>query len=137
MPLKRKSIPKKTRILVWEKFGRKCAYCGCDLPYEKMQVDHLESVYLERFKPKDQKMGDKINDLDNLMPSCRSCNFYKGASRLSTFRKKLSTLGKRLLTKNSAKFVLNLGVRYGIVEIKEFDGVFYFEKFLDENKKSR
>jgi len=124
---KQKSFTKEERQKVHQKYLGHCAYCGCDLPYDKMQIDHLESVFLQRFKPKDQKSD--INAFDNLMPSCKSCNYYKGASRLETFRKKLKTLSRRLLTKNSAKFVLNLAVRYGIVEINEFDGEFYFEKY--------
>lgn len=44
MPVKRKPRPKKTRIKVWEKYGKKCAYYGCDLEYKDMQVDHADSV---------------------------------------------------------------------------------------------
>ncbi len=40
-----KKIPKKTRLAVYEKCNHRCAYCGCDLKYEDMQVDHIKSVY--------------------------------------------------------------------------------------------
>lgn len=36
-----KKIPKKTRLAVYEKCNHRCAYCGCDLKYEDMQVDHI------------------------------------------------------------------------------------------------
>jgi len=38
-------IPKKIREKVWLKYGKHCAYCGCDLEYRKMQVDHIEPLY--------------------------------------------------------------------------------------------
>lgn len=43
--MKHKRIPKKTRELVLNKYGGKCAYCGCDLTLSTMQVDHIKSVY--------------------------------------------------------------------------------------------
>jgi hypothetical protein len=29
-------IPKEVRLLVWEKYDKKCAYCCVDLEYKKM-----------------------------------------------------------------------------------------------------
>jgi hypothetical protein len=31
-----KRLSKDNRLLVWEKYGKKCAYCGVDLEYKKM-----------------------------------------------------------------------------------------------------
>lgn len=44
--MKRKPIPQEIRRQVYEKCNGHCAYCGCELKYEDMQVDHKESVYL-------------------------------------------------------------------------------------------
>ena len=41
---KHKTIPKKIRLELYEKYNNKCAYCGCDLEYKDMQVDHVKSV---------------------------------------------------------------------------------------------
>lgn len=38
-----KQIKTKIRIAVLEKCNSKCAYCGCDLTLESMQVDHIIS----------------------------------------------------------------------------------------------
>ena len=42
---KHKAIPKKTRLKSYDKYNHRCAYCGCDLEYKDMQVDHVKSVY--------------------------------------------------------------------------------------------
>ncbi len=31
-----KQLPKDIRLIVWEKYGRKCIYCGADLEYSQM-----------------------------------------------------------------------------------------------------
>lgn len=33
-----KKIPKKIRLLVYEKCNHRCAYCGCELEYKDMPV---------------------------------------------------------------------------------------------------
>lgn len=42
---KHKAIPKKTRIALYDRYNHRCAYCGCDLEYKDMQVDHIKSIY--------------------------------------------------------------------------------------------
>lgn len=41
---KRKSIPKKIRLLVYEKCNHRCGYCGCEIEYKDMQVDHAKPL---------------------------------------------------------------------------------------------
>ena len=60
--------------------------CGCKLEYKDMQVDHVKSVFYY----------NGTNDIDNLLPSCRMCNFYKSTFTLDEFRKNLETLHERL-----------------------------------------
>ena len=43
---KHKPIPKRMRLLLYEKYNHKCAYCGCNLEYKDMQVDHIKSLSL-------------------------------------------------------------------------------------------
>lgn len=45
-----KKIPKKTRLAVYEKCNHRCAYCGCDLKYEDMQVDIL-NLFMQTMMP--------------------------------------------------------------------------------------
>lgn len=57
----------------------RCVYCGRQIPKEKMQVDHVIAVnrvkknWLYRLC-----VPHGINDLDNLVCSCRKCNLRKG-----------------------------------------------------------
>ena len=37
----RKPIPKSVRKQVYAKYNGHCAYCGCELEYKDMQVDHV------------------------------------------------------------------------------------------------
>lgn len=107
-------IKKADRLKTYEKCGGKCAYCGKDLNgIHNMQVDHII--------PKRKGGEDK---LENYNPSCRRCNHYKRSSSLEYLRVMLKTLHSRLL-KN---YIFNVALDYGIIEIKPFDGKFYFEK---------
>jgi 5-methylcytosine-specific restriction endonuclease McrA len=40
----RKAISKKMRLEVYNKYNGHCAYCGKELEYKDMQVDHLIPV---------------------------------------------------------------------------------------------
>lgn len=115
--MSRKQIAQKIRKQVYEKYNRHCAYCGCELKYKDMQVDHVVSVY----------GNNGSNDIENLMPACRMCNFYKSSFPLEVFRKHLETLHERL----QKPFIYRLALKYGLIEEHKNKVVFYFEK---ENK---
>lgn len=51
---------------VFELFGRKCAYCRCDLTEQTVTVDHVIPI----------SKGGR-NSIDNLAPACKSCNSSK------------------------------------------------------------
>ena len=126
---KRKAIKKEVRIQVWNKYGRRCAYCGCVLRYKDMQVDHLIPVAREHMR----KMTERREYLDNLMPACRSCNFYKGSWLLEKWRKEMMLIPRRLRT-GKAGFLVRLAERYGIIELKLFSGEFYFERYSNQER---
>ena len=86
-----------------------------------MQVDHVI--------PKWKKIQsfhnlEKINDFNNLMPSCRRCNHYKRGDGLEEFRKKMITLHERV----EKQYINKVAIDFGIINLTPFDGVFYFEK---------
>lgn len=106
--MSRKTIPKKTRLELYEKYNHRCGYCGCEIAYKDMQVDHLKPVYVHG-----EYLGDmdseQLNDISNFIPACRQCNLYKSTFELEEFRYRLA-------------------VKYGLIEEKEHPIVFYFEE---------
>lgn len=122
---------KDIRQKVWNKYNCKCAYCGNDLEYDKMQVDHKIPIYRNHSDEELLKMNivRGTNEIKNLLPSCRECNFYKGTSTIEVFRNLIHTILDRV----KKPFIVRLAVKYGLISFKPFDGVFYFEKIETEN----
>jgi 5-methylcytosine-specific restriction endonuclease McrA len=111
-------MKKEIRIRVYNKYNNHCAYCGRVIMYKDMQVDHLIP------KARAHLITTNINDFNNLMPSCRRCNHYKRSNTLEQFRKNLKTIHKRI----KLIYINKVGIDYGVIQIKPFDGVFYYEK---------
>ena len=120
--MKRKSISKKTREIVLNKYGGKCAYCGCELTLRTMQVDHIKAVYASSLENNGVETQD--DSLDNLNPSCRQCNFYKGTLDIEQFRDKIKTILYRTF---QSTFQAKLAKKLGMMKVTQFDK-FYFEK---------
>ncbi|MCP4181439.1 MAG: HNH endonuclease [bacterium] len=119
---------KELRLKVWNKYGKKCAYCGCELEYKEMQVDHIRpQLHYEFGVKKDSPKYDK-DDFRNLNPSCRGCNFYKSTYTVDEFRTNMTTIIERI----KKPFIVRLAIKYGIITFKPFNGVFYFENKLNK-----
>lgn len=116
------SFPEEQEKKVHEKFEGRCAYCGREITLEEMQVDHVTSI----------RQGG-TDDFKNLFPSCRWCNHYKRSMDLEGFRTYLETLHERL----SKKYIVKVGINFGIVDIKPFDGIFYFEYYNKTKRRTR
>ena len=112
--MKRRKLMKAERLLVYDKFNGKCAYCGCKLNYNEMTVDHVEPL-----------RNGGIDEVINMYPSCRSCNHYKSTYTTDKFKHEIGQIPSRLL-KSSATF--RLAVKYGLVEIKEKEIKFECER---------
>ena len=120
-------VSKEVRKRVFNKFGGHCACCGCELKLSDFQIDHLVPRCAEHNKGYYGKKATEeyIYSFRNLMQSCKTCNHYKRSSKLEVFRQVyLGTLISRL--KDS--FIFQVAEKYGMVEIKGWDGKFYFER---------
>ena len=110
----RRKLSKKDRQKIYHKTKGHCAYCGCELPYEKMQVDHIVPIH-----------RGGINELDNMLPACRSCNHYKSTMTLEDFRECIGNwhdvLMRDCVTYKNA-------VRFGVVIPNPHKVTFYFER---------
>jgi predicted RNA-binding Zn-ribbon protein involved in translation (DUF1610 family) len=123
-------MKKSERIKVHEKYNGHCAYCGKEIDYKDMQVDHMHPkcqghLYeSERSREYYNLKGENVDSFENLMPACRRCNHYKRSYRLDDFRKMIKTLNERVVKAYIAKVALD----FCTIELKEWDGMFYFEK---------
>ncbi len=121
------AIKKADRQKTYEKYGGRCAYCGKIFNSIKdMQVDH---IIPKRNSINELEKGKQIDCLDNYNPSCRRCNHYKRANSFETFRTLLKTIEFRL----RKDYLFKVAEDYGVVEVKPFDGTFYFEKMESED----
>ncbi|HEO3401827.1 HNH endonuclease [Streptococcus constellatus] len=119
MTIKRKHISKTMRLQVLQKYNHHCAYCGCEISFKSMRVDHFLPL---------QKGG--LDEVGNYMPACHQCNHYKSVFTIEQFRNNLKSVHERLLL----PFLPRLCEKYGIIAIKPFDGKFYFEKLEEKTK---
>jgi len=115
-------MKKAERLQVYNKYNRRCAYCGKAIAYKDMQVDHIrpKMKYIER----NLVFEIDADALENLNPSCGRCNHYKRAHSLERFREMMKTLHERL----RKLYIFKVAEDYGIVKVEPWDGVFYFEK---------
>lgn len=117
---KRKKLSKAERWEVYEKCAGHCAYCGAPIQIKDMQADHI--VALER---------GGADTVDNMLPACRSCNHFKSASTIETFRRMIEDW-PRVLARDSITY--KNAVRYGLVLPNPKPIKFYFETMEVRNE---
>ena len=95
-----------------------------------MQVDH--KIPLQRgcvYNP--DNVGD--NRIDNLMPSCRACNFRKGILTIEQFREELIKQCEGIVRRS---FQVRQSIDYGLIKVDIHPIKFFFETY-DETKTTR
>jgi len=126
-------MKKSDRQKVFDKYDGRCAYCGCELSMKEMQVDHLicqrnfEMHIRNKWNIPERLKHLTINDvnhIDNLMPSCRSCNKFKDTFHLELFRSEISEQPNRF---RKYKATFRIAERYGVIQETKRPVVFYFE----------
>lgn len=128
-------MKKETRIKVWNKYNKRCTYCGKEIEYKDMQVDHFvpQRIFdnyknklnteenIKLFKGQFNVESIDKDDLSNLMPSCRRCNHYKRDYLLENFRKNMQSLHERL----EKIYIFKVALDHGIVNINPFKKFYY------------
>jgi hypothetical protein len=122
-----KTISKKVRIDVYNKYDGHCAYCGKVIEYKDMQLDHMIPRQRERFK---KYTEEEIECFENYMPSCRRCNHYKRAHSLEVFRQMIEEIPYKLRRDN---YIYKVGLDYNLIAEQEHKIKFYFEQVTSEN----
>jgi nuclear transport factor 2 (NTF2) superfamily protein len=93
-----------------------------------MQVDHVDAVYRHE---KELELGkaESVNNMENYMPSCRQCNFYKSTFELEKFRERIAEVMMKNLQKD---FNYRLALKYGLIKENIKPVIFYFERMDKE-----
>jgi 5-methylcytosine-specific restriction endonuclease McrA len=118
---------KQKRQLVYNKYGGKCAYCGCDLN-GKFHKDHFEPI--RRNIGKSGSMNPEREVIENYMPACASCNINKHSMSLEEFRRLIQGFMKHL---NEVNTQYKVAKRYGLFTENIKPVEFYFEKYEKDN----
>ena len=117
---------KETRIAVWEKYDKHCAYCGKEIEYKQMQIDHIEPLF-RNYKDKEleyMKRSRGEHNTDNFNPSCARCNRWKSTYTLEQFRKEISLQIDRL-NRDSNNY--RMAIDFGLIQETKVPVKFYFE----------
>jgi 5-methylcytosine-specific restriction endonuclease McrA len=120
-------IKKSVREEVYKKCDGHCGYCGEEITYKQMQVDHIKPLYRNDSVTTLEVWGVErgTDDFDNLMPTCARCNRWKSTFSLEQFREQI---GKQLERVNRDSAGYRMAKDYGLIVEKEIKVVFYFEK---------
>lgn len=106
------------REFVLKKYNNHCAYCGVDLSINTLHIDHIQP-----------KAMNGIDNIENMNPSCKECNNYKGPLDIEMFRKcTANMMNKKLHYLFKSKTKMQLAINLGIIIINKWDEQFYFEK---------
>lgn len=122
---------KRQREALRQKFGGRCAYCGCDL--KDMHADHLEPVIRIQTDPWGRRLPaaecsmvkPERNTVANMMPACKGCNLHKGGYPLENWRDILQRSAE-IVGKQTSTF--RAGVRMGVISVSSEPVVFHFER---------
>ena len=129
---------KENRELIFNKYDRRCAYCGIELQ-KGWHVDELLPVRrnMKWNKDKTKYVHDGTYEhperltIENQMPSCPSCNINKHSMSLEDFRNLITGF---IISLNRDSTQYKIAKRYGLViEVQKPEVVFHFEKQLNNN----
>ena len=114
----RRRLSREERRAVYELTGGRCAYCGQELAFRDMQLDHVVPLH-----------HGGADEPFNMFPACRSCNHYKRNADLERWRAQLEAI-PAVLTRDS--YTYRQGVRFGLVRPVQKKVEFYFERLVRE-----
>jgi 5-methylcytosine-specific restriction endonuclease McrA len=121
-------MKKTDRQKVFDKYGGKCAYCGCELK-KGWNVDHIEPAF-HNWSDEDvvrilKEKSRGAHSIDNYNPSCPRCNKWKSTYSIEDFRREISMQVERL-KRDSSNF--RMALDYGMIQPTENPVTFYFEQ---------
>lgn len=127
-------LSKSQRLKVFNKYGGKCAYCGCELQ-KGWHADHIKPVVRDFNLVKGKAVltgkisNPELDIIENINPSCSSCNLYKGSMSIEAFRNLMQQQARIALKKSKN---VRFAVKYGLIQITDNPVVFYYENFSSQ-----
>lgn len=122
-----KSISKEKRLKVYSIFNGRCAYCGCDIYLETFHIDHINPLFRGLSQEQLNRIGYNrvkgTNNIENLYPSCPSCNCSKRTYTIEEWRNVIELKKERIKKNTDYNFLLKFGC---VIEIDK-PVEFYFE----------
>lgn len=79
--IKRRRLSANERNDFYKMYGGRCAYCGTQITFRGMQIDHKIPLAIN---------GEDTKE--NMLPACRTCRRIKGTSDIVYFRKTISLI---------------------------------------------
>lgn len=119
-----KKVKKINRQEVYDKCGGHCGYCGCEIAFKEMQVDHIVSQFHYKLKIHKKYTDKEMDDISNLLPTCRVCNKWKSSHSVEQFRKEI---GEQLRRLNEYNPNFRFAKKYNLVQETPHPITFYFE----------
>ena len=120
-------LKKAQREALFEKFGGKCAYCGCELQ-KGFHADHIEPLVRNWWNGTSEH--PERETFDNYNPSCAPCNIQKNSDTLEQFRSNIKQFVESL---NSYSTQYKFAKKYGLLKETEIEVKFFFETYNQEN----
>lgn len=124
---------KKDRQIVFDKYGGRCAYCGCELvkgwhvdeiePVRRNKVWNYEKSRWEMNKEKLYSHPERMT-IENQNPACASCNINKHSYSIENFRALIAGFKNHL---NKLNTQYKISKKFGLIIETEKPVVFYFE----------
>ncbi|WP_262246981.1 HNH endonuclease [Parapedobacter soli] len=135
-------LTKTQREEIRMKYGGRCAYCGCELG-QRWHADHLIPIRRSernmreyngnlvrdawgKIKTEKYIINPEADCIDNMMPSCASCNILKNSLPLESFR---SVISGFITSLNRDINQYKISKRYGLVQETGIEVKFYFETY--------
>lgn len=107
------------RAAVWDKTGGKCWYCGIQMnPWRDFCVDHFLA-----------RAAGGSDEIENLVPACRSCNMRKGSRSLESLRRRLAGEVIPTFTAAQLEYLHQQGIT---ITPPAVEYTFYFERIGGE-----
>lgn len=120
-------MTKSERDIVYNKYGGRCAYCGCELQ-KGFHVDHIVPLRRNESDFSIQRYNKVRGEdsIENYNPACRRCNIWKSTFSIEQFRKEVSEQVNHL---NRYSSNYRNAKRFGLVEETNKPVIFYFENY--------